>query len=517
MKNKYIIALVALVAVSAASCTDFLDRSSAIQVTSESLFENESSANAALMGVYDGITTGNFCGRNTMIRQDIKGPDYMLYNNGGGQYLTVEYSYRESASTYGEAGEIWLPGFRAIKDANNFIANAEKLEQTALVKDMIAQAKACKAYAYLELTKTFCYPPAFAKSDSKFDLGLPLMKTRDDNIEAIVNPPRRATLIETMNYVKELLTEALADIDNSRKDVGFWTTYGIKGMLARVCLYQEDWTNALKYAEEAAAGGSCIPYNQYVEKVNQKNQSESLFEMQFNINDHNSDRMPGYVFNQTMGANGRRSGTESKGYGDGGVSDTFLALLDENPKDVRHGLLHEDKSSTCPADVPLSECKQGVNGYSARFYYKFIGGLEGSPFVHNIPAVRVPEMYLIAAEACSELGGRDAEALNWLNKVYEARTTDKLSGLSGAALKTAIFNERRRELIMEGFCIWDFLRKGRSFTRDASHPAYVSIDPVNGRNDKDFHKVVAPIPITEMDANPNMRDQQNYGYEAYHN
>ena len=468
------------------------------------------------MGVYDGITIGNFCARNTMIRQDLKGPDYMLYHNGGGQYLTVEYSYRESSATYGNAGEIWLPGFEIIKDANNFIANAANLEQTAKVKDMIAQAKVCKAYAYLELTKTFCYPPAIVKLDSRYDLGLPLMKTREDNLEAVVNPPRRATLTETMTYIKQLLTEALPDIDASRTDVGFWTVYGVKGMLARVCLYMEEWQNALNYAQEAAAGGSFIPYGQYVEKVNEKNQSESLFEMQFNINDHNSDRMPGYVYNMTMGSNGRRSGTESKGYGDGGVSDTFLALLDENPKDIRHGLLHEDKSSTCPADVPLSECKQGVNGYSARFYYKFIGGQEGSPHVHNIPAVKVPEMCLIAAEANAELG-HDGDALTWLNKVYEARTTDKLSGLSGANLKTAIFNERRRELIMEGFAIWDFLRKGRAFSRDNSHPAYVAIDPVNGRDAADFHKVVAPIPITEMDANPNMRDQQNYGYEAYHN
>lgn len=499
----------------ATSCVDFLDRSSATQVTSDALFESETSANAALMGVYDGITIGNFCARNTMVRQDLKGPDYMLYYNGGGQYLTVEYSYRESSSTYGEAGEIWLPGFEVIKDANNFLANAEKLEQTATLKDMIAQVKACKAYAYLELTKTFCYPPAIAKSDSKYDLGLPLMKSRADNIEAIVNPPRRATEAETMEYIKELLTEALADLDKTRKDVGYWTVYGVKGMLARVCLYMEDWNSALAYAKEAAQGGSCIPYAQYVEKVNLKNQAESLFEMQFNLNDHNSDRMPGYVFNQTMGSNGRRSATESKGYGDGGVSDGFIALLSENPKDVRLGLLHEDKSSTCPADVPLSECKHGVNGYSSRFYYKYVVKEDG-PYAHNLPVIRVPEMYLIAAEACSELNN-DTEALTWLNKVYEARTTDKLSGLSGAKLKTAIFNERRRELIMEGFAIWDFLRKGVAFTRDSSHPAYVSIDPVNGRDAADFHKVVSPIPLTEMDANPNMRDQQNYGYEAYHN
>ena len=503
-------------AMTATSCTDFLDRSSLVQVNAESLFESETTANAALMGVYDGIGIANFCARNTMIRQDLKGPDYLLFSLTAPQYMSVEYNYRENPSTYGEAGYIWLPGFEIIKDANNFIYYAEKLEQTATVKDMIAQAKACKAYAYLELTKTFCYPPAIVKLDSKYDLGLPLMKSREDNLESVVNPPRRATAVETMDYIRQLLTEALADIDKTRKDPGFWTVYGVNGMLARVCLYQEDWQNALNYAKEAAQGGSCIPYDQYVEKVNERNQSESLFELQFNINDHNSDRMPGYVYNQTMAANGRWSGTESKGYGDGGVSDTFLALLDENPKDIRHGLLHEDKTSTCPADVPLSECKQGVNGYSARYYYKFIGGLDGNVFTHNIPAVRVSEMYLIAAEANSELGN-DAEALTWLNKNYEARTTDKLSGLAGASLKTAIFNERRRELIMEGFCLWDFLRKGRSFKRDNSHSSYVEIDPVNGRDAADFHKVVAPIPIPEMDANPNMRDQQNYGYEAYHN
>jgi hypothetical protein len=92
-----------------------------------------------------------------------------------------------------------------------------------------------------------------------------------------------------------------------------------------------------------------------------------------------------------------------------------------------------------------------------------------------------------------------------------------LSGLTGDDLKTAIFNERRRELALEGHNIWDFLRKGRSFTRDASHNSIITINPATqaGRDDPNFYKVVAPIPITEMDANPNIRDQQNPGYAAY--
>ncbi len=61
------------------------------------------------------------------------------------------------------------------------------------------------------------------------------------------------------------------------------------------------------------------------------------------------------------------------------------------------------------------------------------------------------------------------------------------------------------------------LRKNRSFVRDASHFTVVSIDPTTtaGRDADLFHKVVSPIPITEMDANPNIRDQQNPGYALY--
>jgi hypothetical protein len=124
---------------------------------------------------------------------------------------------------------------------------------------------------------------------------------------------------------------------------------------------------------------------------------------------------------------------------------------------------------------------------------------------------------LIAAEAYSETPGQETMALNYLNQVYSNRTGTTLTGLTGQSLRDAIFNERRRELALEGHSIWDYLRKNRSFTRDASHFTVVTIDPTTpaGRDAELFHKVVSPIPITEMDANPNIRDQQNPGYAPY--
>lgn len=488
-------------------CNGFLDRYPSTSVSGSNIYTSVETANAALVGLYNDLQVGPFTGRNIHLRGDLKAGDFFLLS-GGGQYLVTEYNYRESSSTTGNSYDIWNNGFKIIKDCNIFIAGMETIENgdEAKIKDMLAQAYAIKAIAYIELSKTFCYPYALAKIDSKYGLGLPIIRTEADNVDIIENGASRATLSEVHDYITELLQFALTNINPTRKRGGYVSQCAIYGLLARVYLYTEQWQKAAEAAINAAKGGELMPYDKYLTGLREALNSESLFELIYTDTDNLGMNSLGYICNQTLNEQGRND-SKSVGYGEVGASDTFIALLNENPNDIRIQLLKEDKYST--ADP-------GEEGYSARYYYKYIGGTNGIVYLHNVPLVRVPEMLLIAAEAYSEMGN-DAEALTYLNKVYTTRTKSTLSGLSGTALKTAIYNERRRELALEGHGIYDCLRKGREFSRDMSHKTIVHINPATeaGRNEVNFHRTVAPIPLDEMDANPAIRAQQNPGYEPF--
>jgi len=129
-----------------------------------------------------------------------------------------------------------------------------------------------------------------------------------------------------------------------------------------------------------------------------------------------------------------------------------------------------------------------------------VGVPNGDSHPNNFPYFRLAEMYLIKAEAMNELG-QTAAAIGQVNLVRARQftTPSPLStGLSQAAARTAIFNERLFELTAEAKRRTDMIRAG-TFTsarrfKGASAP----------------YKVLFPIPQTQINSNTLL--VQNPGY-----
>lgn len=86
----------------------------------------------------------------------------------------------------------------------------------------------------------------------------------------------------------------------------------------------------------------------------------------------------------------------------------------------------------------------------------------------NYPVLRMADAILMLAEAKAELGD-DAGALTLVNQVRArafGNTNHNLTGLSGADLQEAIWNERKLELVGEGMRRWDMIRSGK-FSEEA--------------------------------------------------
>lgn len=77
---------------------------------------------------------------------------------------------------------------------------------------------------------------------------------------------------------------------------------------------------------------------------------------------------------------------------------------------------------------------------------------------------------------------------------------------TGTALLDAIITERRKELAFEGDRFSDLNRLGRDISRSSQYPSAARSIPFS-----DYRRIL-PIPQDEINANANIRTQQNPGY-----
>ena len=123
---------------------------------------------------------------------------------------------------------------------------------------------------------------------------------------------------------------------------------------------------------------------------------------------------------------------------------------------------------------------------------------------------------MVAAEAYYMQGGADneAKAYDVLYQLMSARDASvQNQPVSGNLLRDLIRNERLKELCYEGFRWLDLKRYGEGFTRMASQADELSyVQGLNLQVSADNTQWLWPIPQEEIDANPQIKGQQNPGY-----
>jgi len=113
------------------------------------------------------------------------------------------------------------------------------------------------------------------------------------------------------------------------------------------------------------------------------------------------------------------------------------------------------------------------------------------------------EIYLIAAEA--SLPTDEVNALIYLNYITSRRGAAPIAS-TGTQLFEDIISERRKELAFEGDRYLDLQRLKRDVVRSNNYPASARTLEYNN-----FRRIL-PIPQAELDANENIRGQQNPNY-----
>lgn len=356
--------------------------------------------------------------------------------------------------------------WKIVRDCNIVIENM-KDRTSDIARGALSAAYSMKGIVYYNLLREFCQP----WSDSKASElpGIPIVDRFGIN-----DKPTRGTIRQTYDYAKAQFENALALNPTDTKYI--FTEWIIKAYEAKLEFWCQNWDSVVSLCEDiiAHSGISLTPISEYAGMINAQYDTKGEVLVRSHIN--NSSELDWY-FSYTKSYLASRP-----------ASARLIKLFGENPeKDVRYAASFDKKRMN--AKTP--ECK-----------------------------VRLSEVVLMLSEAYYHKGD-NASALKWLNELRrnrieeatdltmaslpEVREGDRIvvdcQGNTVTPLLQAIFDERRKELYMEGDRWYELKRNGR--------PEWWVISNGLKYTTKEY-LYTSPISKSDVDLNPGL--EQNPGY-----
>jgi hypothetical protein len=470
MKTKVINLIKAafLVLVLAGCSKDFLDLEPTDAISEDEVFGSYVTANSALMGAYDQLSSFSFGGLYNPIMADIMGEDVMINSvNNWNWFIPVYQMNLLPNYTYIDAP--WWAGYKLIFNANQIINNAIYIPDATpeQMASLVGQAQVLRAYAMLKLAQM--YSPAYAKNPDAPSI---LLNTDSDDLDAGFV---RAKLSEVYAQIESDLIAAASQL-KANDDKGFFDNRSANALLARLYLDMGKWEMARDHAKLASKDLTLMDINDMFSGFSTRN-SETIYTIAYTQEDNNTYlSLPSFYWPVGGYSSMRANKDFVSKFSAADARKSFFLKLDEIDKD--------------------------------RFLIVKFGHNNAVGNAERI-CIRASEMILIEAECEAELGNH-TEAQNALYKVQKrANPGVTKSTATDQALMNEVLLERRKELFGEGFRWQDIKRRQLPFVRTGDHWVKFSFTA----QDPDYFRLTFPIPQSEIDANPALSNSdQNIGY-----
>jgi hypothetical protein len=442
MRKQKVVGALVFVALLAA-CDSPLDTNPTASIDAGTALNTPRGIELGVTGAYQSLQSGSLYSRDGVVYPDL----YSDNLDFTGTFQTDrQVSQRDVPPSSGVVSGIWADTYEGINRTNNVLAaipNVDELDP-ADADQYRGEALFIRALHYFVLVSWFGGVPII--TDPSVGVGP----------ESLVS---RNTAEEVFTLIEEDLEEA-ASLLPSGTSQGRATQNAANALLARVYLADGKYAQARDKATLVINSGDYELVDDYRSLFATKNTSESIFELQYSLNNTNS--LAFWFFTQEDG--GRWGFAPSQG-----LIDAF------EPGDERQDASIAFNSSGDPYGIK---------------YHRIANEDD------NVIVLRLAEMYLIRAEANLRLNASAATVRADIDVVRERAGLAPLPAtVSGQdALIDAILQERRVEFAMEGHRFFDLRRLGRA-------EAVLAI-PAN--------RLIFPIPQDERDVNPNL--SQNPGY-----
>jgi starch-binding outer membrane protein, SusD/RagB family len=387
------------------ACQKTLDTQPETSISDEAVIVDRKSANAALLGVYDGLQG---YASSSIIGLDLAGDNVVNYNN---QNIVV--AIKTPAAGSGGFSSIYSMIVRADFVINKVPGVKDEFFTQAQRNQVLGEAYFLRALGYFDLVKTYG------------GVQLILDPEKYTGIKRSSGDSTYAQVLSDLNKAELLLADS-ADRNRANR----FAAYALK---ARYYLYNQHWDLAEQYASKLITSTTNFslvkPFSAF---FTGKNTTESIFELAFST----ADKSSFYTNWLSAAEGGRRDYIPARSF--------INSLLDPNAGGSRKSLI-----------------KQLTDGSWELIEY---GKQDGSS---SIFILRLAEQYLIRAEARVKKDSPDLQgAVDDLNTIRTRADVPVFSYVPGitttADILLAIEEERRYELAFEGHRFVDIVRTGRA-------------------------------------------------------
>ena len=498
---------IALLTLTAVSCSNFLDKEYDLSMAEEQVFSNKENSRGFLANIYtnlpdgfSGYSNGQFLGasRDCMTDNAISFWNVHYYHG----VITDSYS----ATNHPLLG-FWNTNVYGIRKANQFmknaraevVGNAEKAgDDNRLYDRYMAEAKLLRAIFHFDIVAWFGDAPIIGEDESGTPIVFDLSNAGAMNMERTNSADALKWIADQCDLVKDVLPFRYENETENWGRVNGAAAYALK---ARALLYRasklNNPSNNLEYWKEAAQAAK-----DFINVNNQKSNSYKLY----STGNVNTDYYECFVstptrnnefiltrstwttfdidlflapcgFSGNINATGRTNPTQNlvdcyetkKGlpiYEDPSY-DPQNPYANRDPRleqtILHHGSMWGDKEQEEYRAVDVSSPDgidyQALHGGTLTGYYtkKFLNNISfknPTAPIHAWPIFRYGEILLNAAEAINEAEG-PAAAYPFINELRARAGMPAYSGMTKEKLRERIRNERRIELCFEDHRFFD--------------------------------------------------------------
>ncbi|HEX8018676.1 RagB/SusD family nutrient uptake outer membrane protein [Mucilaginibacter sp.] len=501
MKHKILLAL--LICLLFGACKkQFLDKTPISQLSAVDFYKSQSDFDQAVVGIYVplrplyGVGLADY-GAWSMgeMRSDNTCFIFNFANRG--------YADREGVETFlddvngGGASNKYDNDYIIIGRANQVLAQIDNVGLTGTAKDNDkGQALFLRAFAYFDLVQYFGDVPMVLAPPTTYD-------------------QTQVGRTAVADVYKQIIADATAaaallplPANQTKGHVAKGAAYTLLG---NVNIVLKQWA-AAETALKNVSGYSLLPDYASVFDPNNKNNAESIFEIQY-WDDPAAGQASNFAYNflPILADPGVISGFPS------GSSNTYAGWNTPTPDLIA---AYEAGDKRLNASIGFYTGGIYVN---IPYIKKYVHGAKIAPNTNDdFPVYRYAETLLLLAEALNEQG-KSGEALTALNQVHANVRTGltPIAAADQATLRNAILHERQIELAFENKRWLDLVRTGTAAAVmnaqgakiKANPKAYyypTGISPVQASYNVTTSRLLFPIPAREVQINPKLT--QNPGY-----
>jgi len=463
----------------------FLDRDPTYYSNKTEAYSNIESIQSALNGCYDGLQDYRYYGRNFYLMTEVSSDNAKLAYANHNNFISFYNFALTSSST--ELDGFWKIGYKIISRANTIIDATNKLNTVPYTekRQILGEALALRALVYFDLVRIFAQTNSIGAGvdSANFDgghVGIPII-TLPTTKDSLISPVRSSVKAVYNQIISDLLKADTMLIPKQSVPY-YFSSYSVKALLAKVFLTKgsnSDLANANNYSSYLINLNEydLVPNVDYIDSWNSSYTKESIFSIPMTLTDNQGTNSIGYMLSKL-------------GYGDLVSTQDLYDLFSEN--DIRKSLFKKGKD---------------INIFKYPGRDKILG-------LDNVPIIRFSEMYLIKAEALVRLSFMDANKKN--KDIYQNTARLLLDTLRKRAdinaiptnlvdndLLELIYTERRKEFMFEGQRFFDIKRRMIALKRNDCN---ASVCTVNSPS----YLFAFPIPVSEINANKNIKQNPNY-------